>query len=94
MKYNFDKTQYKLFTDIFNKTLSNICHFFVLFLQQVIYKTDAFVKVSVVLTTLNCDPSISVQTDKYMSDALSKTIQKITSDSLSKTIQNYTKSFF
>ena len=27
-----------------------------------------------VLTTLNCDPSFSVQTDKYMSDSLSKEI--------------------
>ena len=78
MKYNFDKTQYqyKLFTDIFNKTSSNICHFFVLFSQQIIYKTVAFVNVSVVLTTLNCNPSISVQTDKYMADALRKTIPK------------------
>ena len=76
MKYNFDKIQYKVFTDIFNKTLSNICHFLFSFLQRIIYKTDAYVKVSVVLTTLNCDPSISVQTDKYTSDALSKTLQK------------------
>ena len=39
-------------------------------------------KVFVVLTTLNCNPSIYVHADKYMSDALSKTIQKITLDAL------------